>query len=67
MRLAPAFGVALAPFAALALTANVNGSTADVLVGANNCKTLPRQTFCPSRTAERNSQCSYFFTLPSDS
>ena len=40
MRLAPAFALALAPVAAAALTVNVNGSTADVLVGANNCRTL---------------------------
>src|SRR2546421_4131277 len=40
MRLAPAFALALVPLAAGALTANVNGSTADVLVGANNCRTL---------------------------
>lgn len=40
MRLAPALALALAPFAARALTANVNGSTADVLVGSGNCRTL---------------------------
>src|SRR6201984_510015 len=28
---------------------------------------MPRQTRFPSSTADRNSQCSYFFTLPSDS
>ena len=28
---------------------------------------MPRHTRFPSSTADRNSQCSYFFTLPSDS
>jgi len=40
MRLAPALAFALAPFAASAIIFNVNGSNADVLVGASNCKTL---------------------------
>jgi MYXO-CTERM domain-containing protein len=40
MRLAPALVLALAPFAAGALTFNVNGSNADVLVGVSNCTTL---------------------------
>jgi uncharacterized protein (TIGR03382 family) len=40
MRLAPTLAVALAPFAAGALIFNVNGSNADVLVGASNCTSL---------------------------
>ena len=39
MRLAPAFALALTPFAAGAVTLLVNNSTAGVLVGASNCKT----------------------------
>ncbi len=40
MRLAPALALALAPFAASALTFSVNGTTNDILVGASNCRTL---------------------------
>ncbi|TMA16307.1 MAG: hypothetical protein E6J84_08825, partial [Deltaproteobacteria bacterium] len=40
MRLAPAFALALAPFAAGAVSLLVNNSTAGVLVGSSNCKTL---------------------------
>jgi len=40
MRLAPALAFALAPLAANAVIFTVNGSNADVLVGASNCKTL---------------------------
>src|SRR2546430_14967290 len=40
MRLAPALAFALAPLAANAIIFTVNGSNADVLVGASNCKTL---------------------------
>src|SRR3982750_2890421 len=40
MRLAPAFALALAPLAAGAVSLLVNNSTAGVLVGGSNCKSL---------------------------
>ena len=40
MRLAPALALAVAPFAASALTFTVNGTTNDVLVGAAKCRSL---------------------------
>jgi MYXO-CTERM domain-containing protein len=40
MRLAPALALALVPFAAGAVSLLVNNSTAGVLVGESNCKTL---------------------------